>query len=202
MFSEYWLTLHNRLDRADSQKPFEIPYAREHSVFWRATEERSGNIAAFFRKLQPFHLADAPGGDAYITTDAAVMTRGNRSSPKVAHACHSSKQPPARRRSAIGRGESVVRAPRSLKPDFLENNFLSNEKRIRSREIKTNSARALGTNAKRGHIWDNFSSRRLQGVAPAERSWNFSILSMKRSRSNSTGGQEHRSWLLSRALTR
>ena len=46
------------------QKPFEIPYAREHSIFWRATEERLGNIAAFFRKLQPFHLADAPGGNA------------------------------------------------------------------------------------------------------------------------------------------
>lgn len=49
MFSEYWLTRHNRLVGLRAQKPFEIPFAREHSVFWRATEERLGNIAAFFQ---------------------------------------------------------------------------------------------------------------------------------------------------------
>ena len=67
MFSEYWLTRHNRLIGLTPQKPFEIAYAREHSVFWRVTEERLANIAAFFRRLQPFHLTDAPGGQAYIT---------------------------------------------------------------------------------------------------------------------------------------
>src|SRR5437867_9668437 len=76
MFSEYWLTRHNRLIGLAPQKPFEIPYAREHSVFWRATEERLDNIAAFFRKLKSFRLADAPGGEAYVTADSAVMTRG------------------------------------------------------------------------------------------------------------------------------
>src|ERR1700680_541422 len=35
MFSEYWLTLHNRLIGLVQQKPFEIPYAQKHSVFWR-----------------------------------------------------------------------------------------------------------------------------------------------------------------------
>src|SRR5712691_4817436 len=64
MFSEYWLTRHNRLIGLTPQKPFEILYAREHSVFWRATEERLANIAAFFRRLQPFHIADAPGGQS------------------------------------------------------------------------------------------------------------------------------------------
>jgi hypothetical protein len=49
MFSEYWLTRHNRLIGLTPQQPFEIPYARQHSVFWRATEERLANIAAFFR---------------------------------------------------------------------------------------------------------------------------------------------------------
>src|SRR5205809_4594470 len=75
MFSEYWLTRHNRLIGLTPQKPFEIPYAREHSAFWRATEERLANIAAFFRRLQPFHTVDARCGQAYITSDAAVMTR-------------------------------------------------------------------------------------------------------------------------------
>ena len=49
MFSEYWLTRHQRLIGLTKQEPFEISYAREHSVFWRATEERLANIAAFFR---------------------------------------------------------------------------------------------------------------------------------------------------------
>ena len=48
MFSEYWLTRHQRLIGLTQQEPFEIPYAREHSVFWRATEERLANIAGPF----------------------------------------------------------------------------------------------------------------------------------------------------------
>ena len=47
MFSEYWLTRHNRLIGLTPQKPFEISYAQEHSVFWRATEERLGNIGCW-----------------------------------------------------------------------------------------------------------------------------------------------------------
>src|SRR5437763_12355521 len=95
MFSEYWLTLHNRLIGLTPQKPFEIAYAREHSVFWRATEDRLANIAAFFRRLKPFHLTDAPGGQSYVTTDAAVMARGKEVFAESCAACHSSKQPAA-----------------------------------------------------------------------------------------------------------
>src|SRR5499426_423459 len=54
MFSEYWLTLHNRLIGLTPQQPFEIPYAQKHSIFWRATEERLDNIRKFFERLQPF----------------------------------------------------------------------------------------------------------------------------------------------------
>jgi hypothetical protein len=43
-------------------------------------------------------------------------------------------------------------------PDFLENNFLSTEERIPVNVVQTNAARALATNATRGHVWDNFSS--------------------------------------------
>jgi hypothetical protein len=46
-----------------------------------------------------------------------------------------------------------------LKPDFRENNFFSDEKRYPITKIKTNAARACGTNAMAGHIWDNFSSK-------------------------------------------
>jgi hypothetical protein len=167
MFSEYWMTRHNRLIGLMPQKSFEIAYAREHSVFWRATEERLHHIAAFFRKLQPYRLAKAPGGNAHITTDEAVMTRGRQVFAESCAACHSSKQPPAGIDPDSGEGKLWFAAA-VLKQDFLENNFLSNERRYPVSELKTNSARALGTNAKAGHVWDNFSSQTYKELSPAD----------------------------------
>ena len=167
MFSEYWLTRHNRLIGLRPQRPFEIPYAREHSVFWRATEERLGNIAAFFRKLKPFHLADASGGPAYITTDSTVMTRGREVFAESCAACHSSKQPPPNIDPRSGEGKAWFRAE-VMKPEFLENNFLSDDKRYPLTKIETNSARAFATNAKAHHIWDNFSSQTYKELSPVD----------------------------------
>ncbi len=45
------------------------------------------------------------------------------------------------------------------KPDrFVEENYLSTDIRIPVTLVGTNSARAVGTNAMRGQVWDNFSS--------------------------------------------
>ena len=167
MFSEYWLTLHNRLIGLTPQKPFEIPYAREHSIFWRATEERLANIAAFFRRLKPFHLSDAPGGQAYITGDSTVMIRGKEVFAESCAACHSSKQPSPNIDPHSGEGKAWFRAA-VMAPDFLENNFLSNDKRYPLTKIETNSARAFATNAKAGHVWDNFSSETYKELSPVD----------------------------------
>ena len=167
MFSEYWLTRHNRLIGLKPQQPFEIPYARKHSVFWRATEERLDNIAAFFRRLKPFHLADASDGQAYITTDSAVMTRGKEVFAESCAACHSSKQPPLNIDPRSGEGKAWFRAE-VMKPEFLENNFLSDDKRYPLTKIETNSARAFATNAKAHHIWDNFSSQTYKELSPVD----------------------------------
>ena len=158
MFSEYWLTRHNRLIGLTPQKPFEIPFAQKHSVFWRATEQRVANVAAFFRRLKPYHLADAPGGAAYVTTDEAILNRGKLVFANNCAYCHSSKQPPAGIDPESGDGKAWFRTA-VMQPDFLENNFLSTDKRYPLSKIQTNSARALGTNAMAGHIWDNFSSQ-------------------------------------------
>jgi hypothetical protein len=165
MFSEYWLTRHNRLLGLVPQQPFEISYAREHSIFWLATEERLASIAAFFRQLKPYHLADAPGGAARISQDEAVMTRGKTVFAESCAGCHSSKQPLPPIDPQTAEGKAWFRAE-VMKADFLENNFLSNEKRYPVTEIKTNSARALGTNAKAGHVWDNFSSQTYKEIPP------------------------------------
>ena len=164
MFSEYWLTRHNRLIGLTPQQPFEIEYAHENSVFWQATEQRVGDIAAFFRKLQPFHLADAPGGKDFITSDASIMTRGKEVFAESCASCHSSKQPPAGTDPNSGAGKAWLREA-ALKPDFLENNFLSSERRYSITKIETNSSRALGTNAKAGHVWDNFSSETYKSLS-------------------------------------
>src|SRR5262249_49239167 len=110
MFSEYWLTRHNRLIGLTPQQPFDICYAREHSVFWRATEERLSNSAAFFRRLKSFHLVDAPGGQAYITPDQTIMNRGKEVFAESCAACHSSKQPPANVDPRSGEGKEWFRA--------------------------------------------------------------------------------------------
>ena len=86
------------------------------------------------------------------------MTRGRQVFGESCASCHSSKQPPAGIDPHSGEGKEWFRAE-VMKPDFLENNFLSNEERYPLSKIETNSARALGTNAKAGHIWDNFSSQ-------------------------------------------
>ena len=158
MFSEYWLTLHDPLIGLKPQQPFDIPYARDRSVFWRATEERVGNIAAFFRRLKPFYLADAPGGWANITNDSAIMTRGKEVFAETCAACHSSKQPPTDVNPRSAEGKAWFRAA-VMQPHFLDNNFLSNDRPYPLTKIRTNSARALATNAVAGHISDNFSSQ-------------------------------------------
>jgi hypothetical protein len=165
MFSEYWLTLHNRLLGLVPQKAFEIPYAQKHSVFWMATQERLDNIAAFFKKLQPYHLADSKEGSALISHDEGVMTRGKEVFAESCAGCHSSKQPPPPIEPQTAEGKSWFRAE-VMKTDFLDHNFLSNEKRYPVTEIKTNAARALGTNAKAGHVWDNFSSQTYKEIPP------------------------------------
>jgi mono/diheme cytochrome c family protein len=157
LYSQEWLKDHDLLLGLHPQKPFPIASAFRNSVYWQATYARTANVAKFFARLEPMHLEDAPGGKAYITKDRDVMKRGRTAFADRCAACHSSKQPPAGidPRSDAGRAwfrRSVMR------PDFRDDNFLSNEKRYPVTLIKTNACRAVATNAARGHIWDNFSS--------------------------------------------
>jgi cytochrome c5 len=146
LFSQQWLKRHNPLVGVFAQRPFEIETAQRNSVYWRATEQRLANIAAFFTRIKPMHLADAPGGGDRI--DTAQLDRGKRVFAEHCAECHSSKRPAA--------GESWTDVVE--RDDFLVDNLLSDELRHPVTEIGTNSARALATNAQRGHIWDNFSS--------------------------------------------
>ena len=95
------------------------------------------------------------------------MTRGKEVFAESCAACHSSKQPPPNIDPHSGEGKAWFRAA-VMAPDFLENNFLSNDKRYPLTKIETNSARAFATNAKAGHIWDNFSSLTYKELSPVD----------------------------------
>ena len=152
MYSQHWLGQHQALLGLTPQKPFSIKTAQENSVFWNATQEKVGNIAKFFEALTSYRLADAPGGGDFMTKDEAVLTRGKTVFAENCATCHSSKQPKA------GEDADKFFAEAVMKPDFLTANFLSDERRHPVTKIKTNAARAFATNAKRGHVWNWFSS--------------------------------------------
>jgi cytochrome c5 len=153
MCGDYWVTRHDAvLGIARPQAPFEIDYARKNCADWRATEARMGDAEAFLKSLRPLHLADAPGGKMYLSAPAATLDLGKRVFADTCATCHSSKRPPEGANAQQWFREAVARG------DFLENNFLSDDRRYPVTMLGTNMARALASNATRGQIWDNFSS--------------------------------------------
>ena len=156
-YSEEWLRDHNAIIGGTPQRPFPVAQAQKNSVYWQSTMERLPNLAAFLSKMNGPRLADAPGGQSYLTADEKLLQRGKIVFAENCARCHSSKQPPdiKDRKSPEYLAWSRQEV---LKPDFLDNNFLSTEDRIPISAIQTNATRALATNAMRGHVWDNFSS--------------------------------------------
>jgi hypothetical protein len=168
MFSQHWLQQHNALIGLSKQKPFSIATAQKNSVYWLATQQKFQNVAKFFMRLKSFRLEDAPNGKDYLTRDESVLKRGKIVFAENCASCHSSKRPPS------GIDEQEWFRQEVLKPDFRDNNFFSDDRRKRVTTIKSNAARACGTNAKKGHIWENFSSetyKQLSSVGDIE-IWN------------------------------
>ena len=166
-FHEQWLRDHNLLVGFRPQKPFDIAAARRNSVYWQATEMRAPNVAKFLVKVsRRVPLAEAPGGADRISHDEAVLTRGKLVFADHCISCHSSKQPaggetldPAQRRAWTQTDDYLNWARAEvLKPDFLEDNYLSTDQRHPVTVIKTHAGRALADNATRGHVWNDFSS--------------------------------------------
>jgi hypothetical protein len=156
-FSQQWLLDHNELVGGVSQKPFSVSFAQKNSVYWQATAQRIPNLVKFLMKMTGPRLQDAPGGGSFLNVSEEQLQRGKIVFAENCARCHSSKQPG--NPSALSQEQYNEWMRREvLKPDFLENNFLSTEERIPVNTVGTNAARALATNAMRGHVWDNFSS--------------------------------------------
>ena len=166
MCSEYWLTRHQAIFGMVEQKPFSIEKARQECADWRETEARMPAAEAFLKTLGPMRLKDAPGGAQYLSTDTALVTRGKTVFAEHCASCHSSKQPPSE--IAANREQAVQWFRESVqRDDFLEHNFLSDDRRYSVAVIGTNTARALASNAMTGHIWDEFSSETYKALPAA-----------------------------------
>ena len=161
--------------------PVEISVLREVSAFWNANELQTPAVAAFFLvSASADYLSDAPGGADYLT---ASHERGMEVFGETCARCHSSKIPQLPESVTGGACEGGGNGPAYLDcwdrywehtkteefktamvemvkaPDFLEDNFLSTERRVPVTLLETNACSPLAANAIAGNIWDNFSSQ-------------------------------------------
>jgi hypothetical protein len=180
LYSEEWTRHFNPFFGGKPITAIQIATAETNSAYWRATEAGTPFMAEFLTAVgQPDALAKAPGGQKYLTADAATLERGKTIFADTCARCHSSKLPDeARAQLAPGgcTGPHYVQCfsrywtyTKSTEfktkmreivaaPDFLKDNYLSSEARIPVTLLRTNACSPLATNAIRGNIWDNFSS--------------------------------------------
>ena len=187
LFSEEWLLHFRAVVGGKPISPIPIETAEKNSVYWRATELQTPDMARFFlASTDPHHLKDAPGGGAVPDRTARRRCSAARKcSPSAARAATRASCrtcPPAstsrtrtdrttsRSGTSTGTGPRPTRSRRRcarscMRDDFLEGNFLSTELRVPVTLLGINACSPLATNAIRGNIWDNFSSRVLQAAA-------------------------------------
>lgn len=177
-YSEEWLRCHNAILGVRPSRPIRIKDALENSSYWAATVAQMPAMAAYLARAgQPMPLSAVPGGEKYLTEPPEVVARGRQVFAENCFACHSSKQPAGALTKPIEDVGRWSREPEYLafaraevaKPDFLESNFLSTDRRVPITVVGTNAARALQDNAKTGHIWHEFSSddyKRTPSVGP------------------------------------
>ncbi|NVK40268.1 MAG: hypothetical protein HWE39_03425 [Oceanospirillaceae bacterium] len=180
LFSQEWLEHFKPLLGGKPISPFEIEVARKNSSYWNANEAQTPDLALFLlASARPDYLADAPGGEQYMSKDASQLARGQEVFADTCARCHSSKLPEktwdffpnhgcvedgylqcfanywrwSESDEFKGQMREIVK-----QDDFLDNNFLSTELRIPVTLLETNACSPLATNAIAGNIWDNFSS--------------------------------------------
>jgi hypothetical protein len=174
LFSEEWL-LHFRplIGNFPGKRitPIEIAVLQKNSAYWNANVAQTPDVALFFlASARPDRLKDLPEPirKQYLPTDQKKVDRGKIVFAENCARCHSGKQPPnlcllgtkCKPGDIIENSAGYFEWMRKevVKPDFLEGNFLSTERRIPVTELGTNACSPLATNGLRGDIWDNFTS--------------------------------------------
>lgn len=181
LFSQEWLRHFIPLIGGAKITPFEIAVAEKNSVYWQATTQQTPDTALFFlAATPPDHLKDAPGGQAYLTSDQQLLDRGKDVFATNCARCHSSKLPekaftsffPEQGCSGANylncwndywtwtKSDEFKSEMKKIvaSPDFLDHNFLSTDLRVPVTLLETNAGSTLATNAIAGNIWNDFSS--------------------------------------------
>jgi hypothetical protein len=177
LFSEEWLLHFRPLIGGKEISPIRIADAQKNSVYWQATTQQTADMALFFLKTaKPDRLKDAPNGASHQTTDEGKLTQGKTVFAENCARCHSSKQPdnlcmlgqPCTSGQIIENSAEYFRWMKAkvLEPDFLDNNFLSTDRRVPMTEMGINACSPLATNAIRNNIWDDFSSETYKELPP------------------------------------
>jgi mono/diheme cytochrome c family protein len=179
LFSEEWLLHFRTLLGGKPISPIPIATAEKNSVYWRATEMQTPNMARFFlASTDPHYLQDTAENDKYPVADAATLRQGKKVFADRCARCHSSDLPPL----PIGLDLANANGPhyltrwneywawtqtdgfkqameaKVLADGFFTNNYLSAELRVPITLLGINACSPLATNALRDNIWDNFSS--------------------------------------------
>ncbi len=176
-FHEEWIRHMRPVIGVKPQTPIEVKVIQENSVFWNTTQGRMDNLAGYLVAASGrMDLKNAPGGNAYLSADPEVLTRGKLVFADTCARCHSSKLPDQAPKLNCGESnylecwnaywdwtetdefKTEMRAL-VLADDFLKDNYLSTDARIPVTTMKTEVCSAMASNAIAGNIWDNFSSR-------------------------------------------
>jgi hypothetical protein len=165
------------LFHGEQQTPISRKRLHKECNEYRDVEARVDDILSFLKYTGPYKLQDArvDGSAAadsdiprWITSDSQVLDRGKLAFATNCATCHSSIQPadlnydthdPATWFTAE-RNDFFSAAV--MRPDFISSNFLSDDRRYPNNLIGTHAARALATNARKGHIWEEYSSATYQ----------------------------------------
>lgn len=210
-FSEEWLLHFNALVGGKPISPIEITTARRNSVYFVATEAQTFATAEFFLKTTaPHKLADARGGDKYLTKDMAVLNRGKVVFAETCARCHSSKLPANAKgldpSGCAGKDyltcfntywawtqtEDFKSKMREivLADDFLKDNYLSAEIRVPVTLLRTNACSPLATNGLANNIWDNFTSQSYKDLpSVGEITWYHPVTGESRTYMMPAGGR-------------
>jgi hypothetical protein len=181
LFSEEWVLHFKPLIGGPDPSPIKIADLEKNSSYWKATEMQTPDLALFFLAATPADLLkNAPGHEAFMTADAATLTRGKEVFAARCARCHSSKLPE--------KAFTDFFKPGCIGPDYLKcwndywqwtkttefrdamktivmaedfadaKNAMTTELRVPVTLLETNVCSPLATNALEGNIWDNFSS--------------------------------------------
>ena len=176
LFSEEWLLHFRAADRRQTRHADRDQGGQRNSVYWQATENMTPDMALFFLKVKPDKLAGHRLGQGASARPGQARARQDRVRGKLRalpflqaaapiSACSATPARPARSSRTAPDYFDWMRKE-VMKPDFLDNNFLSTDRRISIQEMGINACSPLATNAIRGDIWDNFSSETYKELPP------------------------------------